>query len=142
MSKWGPIIIIDDDQEDQEILKSILQDLKITNEIIRFNRCGDAFDYLRTMTGDPFIIFCDVNLPMLNGIDFKRDIDEDEELKKKSIPFVFYSSAAGKELVDEAYTKMTVQGFFKKGTSYSEIKETVRIIVDYWKHSRHPSSHD
>jgi hypothetical protein len=48
-------------------------------------------------------------------------------------PFVFYSTFVSQEVVNEAYTQMTVQGFFKKGTSYKEIKSDIKMIVDYWQ---------
>lgn len=140
MMKSGPILIIDNDQEDHDLLKDILEDLEIKNEIIWFRKCSQAFDYMLGMHGDPFIIFCDINIPVLNGIRFKKQIDEHPELKKKSIPFLFYSTYTNQELINEAYLNMTIQGFFEKGNNYAEMKHTIKIIVDYWKRCRHPSS--
>ncbi len=105
-----------------------------------FNNGTDAFNYLKTTRDQPFIIFCDVNLPEQSGIEFKRQIDEHKELRKKSIPFVFYSTSVSLSAVNEAYTQMTVQGFFKKENSYEEIKKTIRVIFDYWQLCQHPNS--
>jgi len=136
--KSGPIIIIDNDAEDHDILKEILEDLQIKNEIVWIQKCEDALTYLSDMTNDPFMIFCDINLPVLNGINFKRELDKDPELKKRSIPFLFYSTSASQELVNDAYMNMTVQGFFEKGNNYAEMKHTIKIIIDYWRRCRHP----
>ena len=136
----GPIIIIEDDQDDRDIIEEVLKELSIPNETIWFTRCMDAFDYLKTHTNQPFIIFCDINLPGLTGIEFKRQIDADKELRKKSIPFVFLSTSADKKHVNEAYTEMTVQGYFQKANSYAEIKNNVRAILEYWKICKHPNA--
>src|SRR5687767_7002593 len=125
MSKPGLIIVLEDDADDQGILEEILKELNITNKLVWFGRSNEAFDYLKTTPEQPFIIFSDVNIPGDNGIEFKRQIDNDPHLRKKSIPFVFYSTSVDQKFVNEAYTKMTVQGFFEKGHSYEEIKRKI-----------------
>jgi CheY-like chemotaxis protein len=140
MAKTGPIILIDDDVDDQEFFKEILQELGIANELKIFNLCVPAFTYLKTTNDNPFIIFCDVNLPQVSGIEFKRQIDNDLQLRHKSIPFVFYSTSVDQHSVNMAYTQMTVQGFFKKGNNYQEIKKLVGLILEYWEHCQHPNS--
>src|SRR4051812_10197046 len=107
--KSGPIIVVEDDADDEEIFKDILKELGIKNKLIWFRSCDFAFDYLKKTTGQPFIIFCDVNLPKLNGVEFKEQIDNDPQLRKKSIPFVFYSTSVNQKTVNEAYMQMTVQ---------------------------------
>jgi CheY-like chemotaxis protein len=138
--KSGPIIIIDDDTDDREILEGIFAELKIKNKLIWFHRAIEVFDYLLNMPGTPFLILCDVNLPAENGIELKGRIDDNPELRKKSIPFVFYSASVDQEIVEEAYTAISVQGFFLKGSTIEEIKKQIKIITDYWRICRHPNS--
>ena len=138
--KTGPIILIDDDGDDKDVFQDILTDLKVSNRLIWFQNCDDAFSYLKITSDQPFIIFCDLNLPGLTGIECKHQIDDDKELRKKSIPFVFCSTTADQKTVNEAYTKMTVQGFFQKKNTYSELRETIKVIVDYWEECKHPNS--
>jgi len=140
MARSGPIVMVEDDADDEAIFTEILKELEIPNKIICFHNSSDAFDYLKKTTEQPFIIFSDVNLPGENGIEFKRRIDADKQLRQKSIPFVFYSTSIDRHLVNEAYTKMTVQGFFKKGNSYDEIKRDIRVVVEYWKMCTHPNA--
>jgi CheY-like chemotaxis protein len=61
--KSGPIILIDDDGDDKDVFQDILKDLKVSNRLIWFQNCDDAFSYLKTTSDQPFIIFCDLNLP-------------------------------------------------------------------------------
>ena len=136
----GPVIIVEDDQDDTDILEEVLKELKVPNELVWFQNTNDAFQYLKSYEGQPFLIISDVNLPGQNGIEFKQRIDEDEQLKKKSIPFVFHSTSAEPKYVEKAYLKMTVQGYFIKGNSYRDIKNTLKMIFEYWQVCRHPNS--
>lgn len=140
MPKSGPIVIVEDDKDDQELFQDIFKEIGIQNELLFFVRCSEAYHYLKTMPEQPFIIISDVNLPEQNGMEFKRNIDEDPELRQKSIPFVFLSTSVEKKLVDTAYKEMTVQGFFQKKPNYGELKSVLRMIVEYWKECRHPNS--
>jgi len=138
--KSGPVILIDDDADDKDVFNDILKDLSIINPVLWFQNCEDAFSYLKKTSDQPFIIFCDLNLPGLSGIDYKRKIDDDKELRKKSIPFVFLSTTVDQKTVNDAYTQMTVQGFFQKKNTYNELKDTVRLIFAYWDECKHPNS--
>ena len=140
MAKSGPIIVLEDDADDKSIFEEILRDLEITNKLIWFTKTAETLEYLKTTSEQPFIIFSDINLPVQNGIDFKKELDNDEQLRKKSIPFVFYSTSVDQKTVNDAYTKMTVQGFFKKGNSYDEMKTDIKVIFDYWKTCKHPNT--
>lgn len=139
MSKSGPILIIEDDSDDKEILENIVRELSYKNTIVWCDTTEDAFEYLCNTTQPVFIIFCDINLPGKNGLEFKKDVDANPELRKKSIPFIFYSTSASQQSVNEAYTQMTVQGFFKKGIDYKAIKSNIKLILDYWCACIHPN---
>ena len=140
MSKSGPIVLVEDDQDDKEIFETILEDLNIKNKFVWFRESESAFDYLSTTSESVFLIFCDINMPGFTGLEFKRNIDGDPELRKKSIPFVFFSTFASQKAIDEAYIKMTIQGFFEKPSKYDEVKTLIKLILDYWKYCKHPNS--
>jgi CheY-like chemotaxis protein len=140
MSAKGPIVIIEDDLDDQLLLGEIFNDIKVDNAILYFSDAKEALLYLQTTTDRPFIIICDVNLPKVNGLELKRIIDSDKQLRKKSIPFIFYSTAVSQQAIDEAYINLNIQGFFQKGHNYAEIKELIRCMVDYWLHCWHPNT--
>lgn len=140
MTKYDPIMLIEDDLDDVELFKSVITDLHVENTIFWFPNTESAMHFLLTTDETIFLIFCDINLPGRNGLDFKKDVDETPKLRKKSIPFVFYSTVARKGDVERAYTEMVVQGFFKKETSYGAIKKMLRTIMDYWKMCKHPNA--
>ncbi len=139
MIPTGPIILIEDDEDDVITMQEALKDLNVSNELVYFHDTIVALQFLKETNVQPFLIICDINLPFQNGLDFKRKIDEHPELKKKCIPFVFYSTSANYEDVSAAFLQMNIQGFFEKANSYSGILEDITAIINYWKKSKHPN---
>ena len=131
MNRLGPVIIIEDDQDDREILQEVFNSLDYGNEIIFFEDGNLALDYLTENAVEPFIIFSDINMPKLSGIELREKVHQNEDLRLKSIPFLFFSTSAEQGHVVEAYSK-SVQGFFIKPSNFSEIKETIVAIMEYW----------
>ena len=140
MSKKGVIVIIEDDEDDKDILEMIVRDLGYTNPFKCFKYASDAWDFLKISREPTFVIFCDINLPRMTGLEFKNDLDKDPELRKKSIPFIFFSSSANQADVDRAYTEMTIQGYFIKESKYEDIRKMVKVILEYWSTCEHPNS--
>lgn len=138
MNKAGPIIIIEDDLEDQEILSSVFGELNYENKIIFFSDGEQALEYLTDTTIEPFIIFSDINMPKLTGMELREKIHENEDLRIKSIPYLFFSTSAEQNHVVDAYSK-SVQGFFVKPSVYKEIVDIIRTIVDYWNKCESPN---
>jgi CheY-like chemotaxis protein len=139
MAKYSPIILVEDDEDDKFFFENIVRQLDVKNELLWFTSTEDAYDYLDQNTKSIFLIFCDINLPGRNGLEFKRDIDTNPALRKRSIPFVFYSTLAHKIDVDEAFGAMNVQGFFKKCTNNKDSMNQIKTIIDYWSESEHPN---
>lgn len=135
-----PIIVVDDDLDDHFIFREIAERIRLTNEIIFFRNGFEFINYLKTTTDNPFIIFCDINMPTMGGLETRKRIIEDDYLRKKSIPFVFFTTAASKVQVSEAY-ELTVQGFFIKQPSFDETERTFKLILDYWDRCKHPNSY-
>ena len=139
MNKKGPIIIIEDDIDDQEILQSVFRKLNYCNEIVFFLEPEKALDYLNQATVLPFLILSDINMPRLNGLELKRKIHTNAQLQIKCIPYLFFTTSAEKNAVTEAYSK-SEQGFFIKQTTEDELTNTIRIIVEYWLRCYSPNA--
>src|SRR2546423_6600702 len=113
MPTTGPIIIVEDDLDDQEILKKVFQEINLPNEIRFFDSCLFVFDYLMKAIKKPLLILCDINLPKMTGIELKQKIDATEELRRKNIPFVFLTTNSDQKIINEVF-RMNVQGYFVK----------------------------
>jgi CheY-like chemotaxis protein len=94
MSKSGPLIIVEDDPDDQNLIQEILDLLKVKNRFYFFTNGKQALDHLRSEGEQPFLILCNINLPIINGLELRAAIEKILTLKRKSIPFVFFSTTA------------------------------------------------
>src|SRR6185436_923386 len=105
MNKTGPIIVIEDDIDDQEILDKIFTELDFKNEIIYFSEREKALEYLTSTAIEPFIILSDINMPKLSGMELREKIPTNEDLRLKCIPYLFFTTSAEQKHVVDAYSK-------------------------------------
>lgn len=138
MSLKGPIVSIDDDEDDQYLIGQTLKELNIPNKILFFGNGQEALHYLETTTEQPFLILCDVNMPIMNGLELRFRINASEYLRQKSIPFIYLTTAANTQLIRTAYDS-AVQGFYKKASDYIGMRYQIRLIVEYWQSCLHPN---
>src|SRR5688500_12272745 len=103
MLKSGPIVLVDDDEEDQEIIREALKEVEVYNPVFSFKNGIEVLDYLRTTSDNPFIIISDINMPRMNGFELREEILHDLFLARKNIPFVYLSTSGSKIEVEKAY---------------------------------------
>ena len=116
-----PNLLIDDDVDDLNFITEALMSLNVSNEIYRFDNAPEFLEFLKKSDKIPFFILCDVNMSQMNGYELLQEINKDERLRSKLIPFLFLSTAGTKNGVTNAY-KMAVQGYFKKPDNFDAIK--------------------
>jgi CheY-like chemotaxis protein len=63
-----------------------------------FDDGNAALNFLMKTEVEPFIILSDINMPKLNGIDLREKIHKNEQLRFKSIPFLFLSTREKKNM--------------------------------------------
>lgn len=137
MAKNGPILVIEDDADDQELLSEVFKELQIPNLLRFFTSCLEAFDYLLASIEKPFLIISDINIPAMSGFELCKKIMDHESLRKKSIPFIFLTTTNDLQTIARAY-EMPVQGFFVKPSNLQELKDMLKTIIEYWKIGKHP----
>ncbi len=99
MNQGGPIIIIEDDLDDHMILTKIFKELDYHNEVIFFVDGEAALKYLITTEHEPFVIFSVINMPKLNGMELRERIRQNEELRFKSIPYLFFQQVQSRTIL-------------------------------------------
>lgn len=138
MNKSGPIILIEDDKDDQELFAEIFKDLEYSNEVIFFDDGEQALEFLENTEIEPFLILSDINMPKLNGMELREKVHNNEDLRLKSIPYLFFSTNAEQQDVIDAYSR-SIQGFFVKPRSYELLKKTLTNIIEYWQECVSPN---
>src|SRR5690349_11620286 len=139
MALNGPVLVIEDDPNDTEVIEAAIKDIGVRNEVRTFNSANDALDYLQNTEEQPLLILCDVRMPGMDGLAFLQTIYQDEYLRKKSIPFIFFTVIVTPDIVNRAYD-LGVQGFYKKPTNYTALKDQLLAILVYWRNCLHPNS--
>ena len=140
MQKGGPIVVIEDDMDDQQLLEETFTFLNYPNEIIFFTSGYKALEYIEKTDVQPFLILSDINMPEIDGFALKKMIQENEGLKVRCIPYLFFTTGVDKKGVFDAYS-MSAQGFFIKPSTMTGLQDTVRKIVEYWKECHAPSQY-
>lgn len=135
----GPIVIVEDDVDDQELYEIVLRELGIKNELRVFGNGKPALEYLLFTEEQPFIIVSDINMPEMSGLELKSKIQEDPFLATKGIPFIFLSTNASKISVRHAHA-LSVQGYFQKPDSIDGLKLLFQNVFGYWQLCRHINS--
>jgi CheY-like chemotaxis protein len=138
MNKTGPVIIIEDDIDDQEFLTEIFTKLNYQNEVLFFRDGELALEHINITQDLPFLILSDINMPKTNGFALREKLKTDEKLSNKCIPYLFFSTASNQKSVIDAYS-LSVQGFFVKPTSMSELEKTITVIMEYWRRCAAPN---
>jgi CheY-like chemotaxis protein len=132
MNSHGPVVIIEDDIDDKDILEEVFEKLKYPNKLLFFDDGQQALDFLNSSEVIPFIILSDINMPKLDGFALRDKIKMDAKLQMKCIPYLFFSTASSQKAVVDAYS-LSVQGFFVKQSSMAELEKTITVIMEYWK---------
>ncbi len=131
------ILIVDDDEDDCFLVKDILESFSITNRIYHFTDSTKVAPFLEELSGKIFFILCDINMPKIDGFALRKKINESEILRKKAIPFLFFSTTGDRYVVNKAYT-LNIQGYFKKPSTLDEYKSVLKDIMTYWSTSELP----
>ena len=138
MEKSGPIVFIDDDPDDQQLLHDIFADMGIISQLKIFSSGELALAYLREPETKPFLVISDINMPRMSGFELRTLLQEDTKLSEKCIPFIFCTTGATGNVVCEAY-RQSVQGIFQKPVQYAQWKSMLQAIIAYWSEGISPN---
>ena len=138
MNKGGPIIVIEDDIDDQEILSEVFKELKYPNPILFFDNGEVALEHLTATNIQPFLILSDINLPKLDGFKLRDQIHNNAQLNLKCIPYLFFTTSTDQRSMIDAYSR-SIQGFFIKPVTYEDLLRVMKNIVEYWKDCQSPN---
>ena len=138
MNKSGPIILIEDDDDDLMMILEAFADMKVENKVLNFKNGEDAYKYLTLNSEQPFLILSDINMPKLNGFELRDKVHNNEQLKLKCIPYLFFTTSAEQKMVVNAYSQ-SIQGFFVKPFTFVDLKRVLGNIIEYWKDCHSPN---
>jgi CheY-like chemotaxis protein len=92
MKKTNSILLVDDDKDDQIIFIAALNEIENTTLYDVAENGKEALDKLKNSLFLPDLIFIDINMPVMNGIECLTEIIKNPNLNK--IPIVIISSSS------------------------------------------------
>jgi CheY-like chemotaxis protein len=131
------LLIIDDDSDDVELFKEAFSEVAPFGKCISKKDGKDGLEFLMAEKNElPDLIFLDLNMPRINGMQCLREIHRNQNLS--SIPVIIYTTSRQHE--DEEETKkLGAVDFITKPSNYDEIKKVIKsCIKKYTDFSRRP----
>lgn len=132
-----PILLVEDDQVDVMTVQRAFKKNKIVNTLYVCSNGEDALNFLRHEKAysdtekylKPGIILLDLNMPVMNGIEFLKVIKADKDLKQ--IPVIVLTTSKEEEDRFKSFS-MSVAGYIIKPVEFEKFVEAVRLIDLYW----------
>jgi two-component system response regulator len=135
--KDRPILLVEDNPDDVELTTLALAEAKIRNPVVVASNGVEALDYLlgtgthagRDAAEQPVVVFLDIKLPLLSGIDVLRRMRQEERTKRT--PVVMLTSS--KEQVDIAATyDLGANSYVQKPVGFENFVVAARQLGLYW----------
>jgi len=131
-----PILLVEDDQVDVMTVKRALKEIHVTNPVVNLENGEEALKYLRDSdSAKPCIILLDLNMPIMNGIEFLQVAKHDARLKR--IPVVVLTTSEEQQDKVNSFD-LGVAGYMAKPVDYRQFVEVMRSIDAYWTISEMP----
>lgn len=131
-----PILLVEDDKVDVMTVNRALQEIKVTNPVVNLENGEEALKYLRDPEkAKPCIILLDLNMPIMNGIEFLEVVKHDPVLRR--IPVVVLTTSGEQQDKINSFD-LGVAGYMAKPVDYRQFVEVMRTIDAYWTISEVP----
>lgn len=125
----GPILLVEDTEDDIELTKRALKKNRLTNPLIVARDGQQALDYLLGDGELPAIILLDLQLPKIGGLEVLRRLKA--EPRTRLIPIIILTSSREERDVVEGYSN-GANSYIRKPVDFSQFTEAVRQLGLYW----------
>lgn len=129
------ILLIEDDKVDQLTVQRAFKKANIRNPLHITNNGLEGLEFIRKHHPKKLVVLLDLNMPMMNGREFLKELREDEELKLINV-VVLTTSKADEDLV-QSY-ELGISGYIVKPVDIGKFVEAVATVNAYWECSELP----
>ena len=128
------ILWAEDNPNDVQLAQKALRNLDHKGRAEFVSNPVEALDLLRGEgeSGDAFrpdLIISDINMPMMQGHEFIKQLKQDDEFRH--IPFVFFNISEREEDIKRAYDAGAA-GYFLTPFDSRDFQPLIKRILDYW----------
>jgi CheY-like chemotaxis protein len=127
------ITLADDDEDDRLFFTDAFEELKINTIVNTVNNGKELLNYLNNPeTILPNIIFLDLNMPILNGIDCLREIKSNDRFK--DIAIAIYSTSSSDQDVEDTFV-LGANIYIKKPSNFDQLKKILSdVVIVNWQY--------
>lgn len=125
------IFLTEDDKDDQTIFKEALDEIEISFHIANFQNGEELLEHLENNQDLlPDIIFLDLNMPKMNGMDCLKILRATP--KYKDLFVAIYSTSGSQENIENAFMA-GANAYIRKPADFEELKDILReLLRDSW----------
>ena len=131
------IILVEDNPEDAELMVRSLQKNHLANKLIVLEDGEQALNYIfcrgqyakRDSDELPKVIFLDLKLPKVNGLEVLEQVKSND--KTKQIPIVIVTSSKEDPDIEAAY-RLGANSYVVKPVDFDKFKKTINQLGLYW----------
>ncbi|QBA63827.1 response regulator [Muriicola soli] len=124
------ILFIEDDTIESMKLNRTAAKLPEKHNIIQAKNGEEALEILNGPTQLPDIIFLDLNMPRMNGIEFLQILKKDPELKY--LPTIILTTSQNRADLLECY-RNGIAGYIIKPLKYEDYEDKIQKVIAYWE---------
>lgn len=118
------VLLTDDDEDDRLIFKEILDEMDKDIIVRKVNDGKQLMEFLATENKPlPHIIFLDLNMPTLSGLECLKEIRSKE--KYNDISIAIYSTSTSEKDIDETFAH-GANIYITKPAGYCELKKVLK----------------
>jgi CheY-like chemotaxis protein len=136
MNDLKRILLVEDNSKDIELTLTALDEHRLANEVVVARDGAIALDYLLrrgTYSGrvnhDPAVIFLDLKLPKVDGLEVLREIKREEHLR--NIPVVVVTSSREEQDLVKSY-QLGVNAYVVKPIDFQQFVSTIKELGLFW----------
>lgn len=131
-----PLLLVEDDVVDVMTIKRALKEIHVVNPVVHVENGEEALAYLRDPDNKPpCIILLDLNMPIMNGIEFLHVVKNDDQLRR--FPVIVLTTSEEQQDKLNSFN-LGVAGYMAKPVDYQKFVEVIRSIDLYWSISELP----
>ncbi len=131
------IVIIEDDPNDAELMVRSLKNNRLANQLTILEDGEQALDYIfcrgqyedRDSSGTPRVIFLDLKLPKVNGLEVLKQVKSNESTRK--IPVIIVTSSKEEPDIATAYD-LGANSYVVKPVDFDDFAKTINELGSYW----------
>ncbi|MAQ75071.1 MAG: response regulator [Aquimarina sp.] len=127
------IVLTDDDSDDRFLFQMAIDQIEIKTNLRIFSNGNDLIKYLRLPgTILPDILFLDLNMEGMGGLECLREIKKDPGLK--GITVVIYSTSSSEKDIEQTFLA-GANIYLNKPSNFEDLKKGLkRVLTTDWQY--------